>query len=244
MEWKERPWIGINGGLTEKSGMRVDLPLRYADAVLRAGGVPVGLYPTGGPRDLAALLDRLDGLVLSGGDDFDMGRLGKGETHPLATPVPRQKQDFDVELVRAALERDIPVLGICYGMQLLALVEGGDLYQHLPEDLPGSREHGGGVHHEVRLHRGTRLAQLVGQDRLRVLSRHHQAVRSTDGGWTVAAEDEQGLIEAIEKRAHSFAIGVQWHPEVSPEGHPDQLLFRGLVEAAGLYATRRALELS
>jgi len=241
MELPRRPWIGINGGLSERGGMRVDLPLRYAQAVLRAGGTPVGIYPCGGPRDMVDLLAGLDGILLSGGDDFDMARLGKGATHPLATPVPAEKQDFDVELARAALERGLPVLGVCYGMQLLALVDGGDLYQHLPEDLPGSREHGGGVRHEIRTLRGTRIAGLLAVDRVAVHSRHHQAVARTGPGWNVAAQDDQGLIEAIEKPSHPFALGVQWHPEMSPEGHPDAALFRGLVEAAGLGATRRAL---
>lgn len=237
----ERPRIGINGGLTERGGWRVDLPVSYAEAVLRAGGLPVGLYPVGGPRDLAELLDQLDGLVLSGGDDFAMERLGRGPTHPAAQPVPAAKQDFDVELARGALARGVPVLGVCYGMQLLALVDGGDLHQHLPDDVPGSADHTGGVRHDVRIARGSKLAALVGAERVRVVSRHHQAVARTAGAWDVAARDDQGLVEAIEHRELPFALGVQWHPELSPEGHPDAALFRGLVQAAGLRATRRAL---
>ena len=147
----DHPLIGINGVASARDTPHVELAHRYADAVLRAGGIPVVIAPVGGPSDVARIVAELDGLLLSGGDDFDTARLGLGPTHPEARPVPTQKQDFDVLLARAALEQQTPVLGICYGMQLLALVEGGTLHQHLPEDRPGSREHSGGVRHAVAL---------------------------------------------------------------------------------------------
>ena len=162
-----------------------------------------------------------------------------GRTHPAAERTPGQKQDFDVLLARAALERRMPVLGICYGMQLLALVEGGSLHQHLPDDRPGSREHRGGAIHAVTLSPASRLARVVGQTQLDVVSRHHQGIAAVGSGWTVAARDDEGLIEAIERADLPFALGVQWHPELAPEGTPHDRLFRALIGAAGVAAARR-----
>ncbi len=235
----EHPLIGINGVAMAGDTPRVALAYRYADAVLKAGGIPVVLAPVGGPSDVARVLGELDGLLLSGGDDFDMERMGLGTTHPRAQRTDGRKQDYDVLLARAALERRMPVLGICYGMQLLALVEGGALFQHLPEDRPASREHSGGVRHGVQLRAASKLARLTGVDQLDVISRHHQAVAAVGPGWQVSATDDEGLIEAIERADLPFMLGVQWHPELSPEGSPHDRLFRGLVGAAGVAAARR-----
>ena len=234
----EHPLIGINGVVSSRDTPHVELAYRYAEAVLRAGGIPVVIAPVGGPRDVARTVAELDGLLLSGGDDFDMMRLGLGQTHRAARPVPSYKQDFDVLLARAALERRTPVLGICYGMQLLALVEGGSLHQHLPEDRPGSREHTGGARHTVALEPDSTLARLTGAEHLDVVSRHHQAVAAAGPRWSVSARDDEGLIEAIERSDLPFALGVQWHPELEPEGGRQDGLFRGLVVAAGMAAAR------
>ena len=159
---RDRPLIVVNGLLEPGASPALKLANRYAEAVLAAGGVPLAIPPVGGAAAIEALLERVDGLLLTGGDDFSMERLGKGATHPAACPVPGEKQDFDVTLARAALERDLPVLGICYGMQLLALVGGGDLHQHLPEDRPGARQHSGSVRHPVRAEAGTKLVAILG----------------------------------------------------------------------------------
>jgi putative glutamine amidotransferase len=237
----EHPLIGVNGVAGGGDAPRVELAYRYAEAILKAGGIPVVLAPVGGPSDVRRVLGELDGLLLSGGDDFDMVRLGLGATHPLAVPVPGQKQDFDVLLARAALERGVPVLGICYGMQLLALVEGGSLHQHLPDDRPQAREHRGGVLHSVAIEAASKLARITGVERLEVVSRHHQAVAAVGPTWTVSATDDEGLIEAIERPDLPFALGVQWHPELANEGGPNDRIFRGLVGAAGVAAARRHL---
>jgi gamma-glutamyl-gamma-aminobutyrate hydrolase PuuD len=228
----DRPLIAVNGLLEPGERPALKLANRYAEAVHAAGGVPVAIPPVGGADAIAALLARVDGLLLTGGDDFAMERLGKGPTHPAAKPTPGEKQDFDVALARAALARDLPVLGICYGMQLLALVGGGDLFQHLPADRPGAREHSGGTLHGVRVEPGTKLAAAIGLEQHRVVSRHHQAVAAVAGGWRVCARDDEGLIEAIEHAARAFALGVQWHPESGPAGGADGRLFRALVDAA------------
>lgn len=236
----DRPRIGINGLLDTSTEPKLHLATRYANAVLKAGGVPWALVPVGGPSDLARMLDQLDGLLLSGGDDFDTARLGMGPTHPQAVPVPNEKQDWDFCLARLALERRIPVLGICYGMQLLGLAEGARLYQHLPEDRPGCQEHRKKVVHAVELEAGSRLARVLGESKVDVVSSHHQALASVGPAWKVSARDAQGLIEGIEREAHPFALAVQWHPELAPEGTVQDKLFRALVAAAAIAANQRA----
>ncbi|MFT5291797.1 MAG: putative glutamine amidotransferase [Planctomycetota bacterium] len=208
------------------------LRMRYVDAIERAGGIAVGLLPTD-PELLPGLLARVDGVVLSGSDDFDTDALGRGPTHPSAKPVPSAKQAFDVALAGALLEiGDIPVLGICYGMQLLGLVEGCGLHQHLPEDRPGCREHAGGVRHVVSTDPNSKLRELVGVNELEVVSRHHQALGKVSSPWRVCARDDEGLVEAIERADHPFALGVQWHPELGDPDGPDARLMKGLVQAA------------
>jgi gamma-glutamyl-gamma-aminobutyrate hydrolase PuuD len=234
------PRIAVNGLLQAGDPPRLSLPTTYLDAVLRAGGTPFVLPPMGGPLDVERLLDGADGLLLTGGDDFELERLGLGATHPAAVRTPTSKQDFDFELARCALEQGLPVLGICYGMQLLGLAGGGRLLQHLPEDRPGAREHAGGALHPVAVEPASKLAGVLEVGELEVLSRHHQALSTVASPWRVSGRDDEELIEAIEHTAHPFAIGVQWHPELAPEGSPHDRLFRGLVAAAGAHSARRA----
>ncbi len=242
MDTNPAPLIGINGLLVDRGKPCLELATRYADSVLKAGGIPLVLPPVGGPGDVARTLDRLDGLLLTGGDDFDMDRIGAGPTHPTATKTPAEKQDWDFVLARRAVEVGMPVLGICYGMQLLGLAEGAAMHQHLPEDVPGCQEHGGSVEHPVRVEPGSKLAGLLRVEELPVVSRHHQALSGTGPDWSVAARDGEGLIEAIERRDHPFAVGVQWHPELSYEGSPHDGLFRGLVAAAAMRAARTGMQ--
>jgi putative glutamine amidotransferase len=232
MRPERAPLIALTGELLPGDAPALRLRNRYAEAVIAAGGVALAVPPVGGRAEVERLLARVDGLVLTGGDDFDTERLGLGPTHPAASPVPPEKQDQDVLLARAALERGLPVLGICYGMQLLALVEGGTLLQHLPEDRPKSQPHSGGVVHPVDVVAGTRLARALGVEELEVVSRHHQAVGAVGSGWSVSARDGEGLIEGIERAGHPFAVGVQWHPELSPQGGPNGRLFAALTAAA------------
>jgi len=236
------PLIAVNGLLEaadDGSNPKVTLRLTYAAAVRRAGGVPVVIAPGGAQDELDDLLRSVDGVVLSGGDDFGMERLGLGATHPKATPTPPEKQDFDVALARACLAGDVPVLGICYGMQALGLCEGGTLLQHLPDDRPDAGDHTGGVVHEVRIQGRSKLAESLRVDALEVVSRHHQALGRVSGPWKIAATDPNGLIEAIERANHPFAIGVQWHPELSAADSPHARLFDALIAAARRRADSR-----
>jgi putative glutamine amidotransferase len=237
-----RPVVVV-AGILDAERRASYLPDSYSDAIIAAGGLPLIRPPgLGSPRLVEALLDHTGGLLVPGGRDFDTERLGLGPVHPKARPVPVAQQDADVALAARAVRRGIPVLGICYGMQLLGLVGGGRLHQHLADDAPGKVAHqgeeGGDTEHEVILSPWTRTAAALGLPsggRMTVRSAHHQALASTGPQWQVTARDGDGLVEAIERPGPSLAIGVQWHPE---RGELLSGLFTALVGAARETAAR------
>lgn len=231
----DRPLIALNGVQVDSRGEpSLKLHHRYSEAVLRAGGIPIALTPVGGPRDIERVLERVDGVVLCGGDDFDTERLGLGAVHPKAVPTPTTKQDYDLALTRAILAAGMPVLGVCFGMQCLGLVAGSGLLQHLPDQRPGGQDHTGGREHPVQVDPESKLASILGVECLPVISRHHQALTDVPAPWRVVARDGEDLVEAIEHTTLPFAVGVQWHPELAPEGGTQDRLFRALIHAASL----------
>lgn len=205
----------------------------YADAIVAAGGLPLAL-----PHPVAladAYLDALDGIVVTGGA-FDLDPALYGAVHRHATVVTKDRRTaFELALTRGALERGQPVLGICGGQQLLNVVLGGDLVQHIPDAIdaclaheqPNPRSEPG---HEVHVRAGTRLHGIVGTTTLAVNSAHHQAVGRVGPGVVVAAEAPDGVIEAIEDPRQPFCIGVQWHPEFLITAG-DRALFEAFVAA-------------
>lgn len=206
------------------------LPTSYARSVELAGGIAV-LLPPQPAAAAAAVLDRLDGLVVCGGADVDPDRYG-AERH-VSTGDPRRDRDsWELALLEAAVDRPLPVLGVCRGMQLMAVATGGALVQHLPDDL-GETTHdpGGDGFGEVglRIEPRSRLADLLGDAPASVRCHHHQAV-SSHPGLTAVARAEDGTVEALELTGQRFWLGVQWHPEVVA----DAGLWRGLVEASAL----------
>jgi len=213
----------------------------YTSAIVRAGGLPLIVPSLVRNHGLTErVLDRADAVLVPGGRDIDTRRLGLGPLHPEARVAPAEQQDADVALVHAALARDLPILGICWGMQLLGAVGGGAVHQHLPDDAPSDVRHFHDVHeglveHGVNLVAGSRVAaayEPAVDGHFVVPSGHHQALASTGPDWFVTARADDGIIEAIESRKHRFAVGVQWHPErAQPVGSQDGI-FRALVEAA------------
>ncbi len=202
------------------------LPATYPDAVADAGGEPV-LLPTGAGS--AGVVGRLDGLVLAGGADVNPARYGAA-AGPHTTGLRPDRDSTESALLEAALHAQLPVLAVCRGMQLLNVVLGGDLVQHLP-DRPGADCHDPGpglfTAHQVRCTPGTLTAQLVGE-RVEAHCHHHQALDRVADGLTVTAWAADGTVEAVERLGGAFCLGVQWHPEAGQ----DRRLFRALVEFA------------
>jgi len=207
------------------------LPAQYAEAVTSVGGVPVLLPPTRTPGAAEAAVARIDGLVISGGADVDPARYG-AEPHPRTAGWREDRDAWETALLDAAAAAGLPVLGVCRGMQVMAVHAGGALDQHTP-DLVGHDDHspGGDVFGEVRVttEAGTRVAAMVG-DSLPVSCHHHQSV-ATHPGFTAAARAADGTLEAMEAPGDRFCVGVQWHPETVA----DVGLLAGLVRAASAY---------
>ncbi len=205
----------------------------YFGAIADAGGLPTALphHP-----DLAeAYLDRIAGLVVTGGAfDVDPALYGGGAQHETVV-LKAGRTDFELAMVRGALARDMPVLGICGGQQLLAVALGGTLIQHIPDAIPDALAHEQPnprtePGHEITLAPGTLLACVTGAARMAVNSAHHQAVASVGPGCVVNATAPDGVIEGIESTAHRFALGVQWHPEYAVDPQ-DTAIFRAFVAA-------------
>ena len=237
----ERPLILVNCTLELGARPALKLYTRYAERVAEAGGLALALPPLADRAHLAAALDAADGVLLTGGDDFHTEPLGQGPTHPAAVTTPLAKQEFDLALARLALARGLPVLGICYGMQCLGLEAGARLLQHLPEDRPGCQEHRDSAVHAVSLADTSKLRAATGVERLDVVSRHHQALADVPPPWRVVGRDDEGLVEAIEHEHLPFALGVQWHPELSDPDGPHARLFAAFIAAARAARGRRAL---
>jgi gamma-glutamyl-gamma-aminobutyrate hydrolase PuuD len=234
-----RPVIGITAYAQEASWgvWRLPaalIPLNYVQAVERAGGRPVLVPPS--EDGVAETVEALDGIVFSGGADVDPARYG-ADAHPETDTPQAQRDAAELALLTAALEQDVPVLAICRGFQLLNVARGGDLVQHLPEEV-GTDEHkevpGTFSKHPVEVKDGTRLASLIGA-RSDVTSHHHQAVGRIGDGLVETAWARDGTLEGLEDPSRRFAVGVQWHPEAGE----DQALFEGLVQEARAYREAR-----
>lgn len=205
----------------------VILQERYARAILEAGGIPLILPVFPDRTAIQEMLDRLDGVLLSGGN-FDIHPKFYGEEPIRALgEVKEERTQFELGLLSSALERDLPLLGVCGGAQAINVALGGSLYQDIASQIPDAGEHqkgrlkeAGG--HKINIRNRTNLKQIVGRKTLEVNTTHHQAVKKLGKGLIVNATAEDGVIEGIESQEHSFVLGVQWHPEFLTERDSSQ----------------------
>jgi putative glutamine amidotransferase len=234
------PLIGVSTSITiGKSPERAYLNSAYVAAVQQAGGVPVLLVPQHDARALRALLERIDGVLLTGGGDVDPARFGE-EPHPTVSDVSAERDVLEIALARHALEERMPLLAICRGVQVLNVALGGSLHQDVANSpgTPIAHSQKAPRHeptHAVKIEAGSRLADVVGAHDLDVNSMHHQAIKELGQGLrAVAFSSPDGLIEAVEPAdARGFLLGVQWHPEeLAPHQPAARRLFAALIAAA------------
>lgn len=247
-----RPRIGITSWHHDEGGERWEyIPKDYSTAIAHAGGIPLILptippFPSRGEGQgmgyqemlLDALLDSVDGLLFTGGEDLHPSFYGE----PLQERCGEIDQDrdvFEVELARAAMARELPLLGICRGIQLLNVAMGGSLYQDLSyrpgtadfHDAPCEKR--SELVHKVKLVPESHLARILGSVELDVTSTHHQVLKELAPGLKAVAFAEDGIVEGIEAEGYPFLLAVQWHPERMLWHYPEQLaLFKALVKAA------------
>ena len=236
-----RPVVGITTYVTPAAWGYWELeaaliPADYVFAVERAGGRPLLVPPSS--EGVEETLDAVDALIFSGGSDLDPANYGE-QPHEETFGVHPERDAAELALLTRALERDMPVLGICRGIQVLNVARGGDLNQHVPDivgnDLHKHNPPGVFSDHDVKIEPGTKLASLFGGT-TDVKSHHHQSIRRMGEGLVESAHADDGTIEAVEDPSKRFALGVLWHPEAGE----DLKLFEALVEEARAYREQRA----
>lgn len=222
-----RPIIGITQDieLKESGGFRAYLDRNYAEAVYRFGGMPLMIPILEDAGAVAEFTGRIDGLLLSGGDDIHPRYYGE-DLSDKSEVSPDRRTDYEFALLKEMLAFDKPVLGICLGVQAMNVYFGGKLHQ----DIGGHREKGADVYHEVKVEGGM-LADIVGAGMMRVNSFHHQAIKTVGDGLYASAVSPDGIVEALEVPGKRFAIGVQWHPERMHGDENATKLFQAFIQA-------------
>lgn len=233
------PLIGVTSSITVlKVPERAYVNSAYLHAVQQAGGVPVVLPPQLSAASLERLARGLDGLLLTGGGDIDPAVFGEA-AHPTVCEVAPARDTLELSAVRIALDRRLPILAICRGLQLLNVALGGALFQDVGSDPGTQLQHGqqeprDQPTHKVQVKAGSRLAETLGTDELEVNSMHHQAVKALGAGLLAVAWAPDQLIEGLELAdASRFVLGVQWHPEeLVSHSESARRLFAALVQSA------------
>lgn len=232
---KGKPLIGITCEVIKRKPFFAQFDLfcdyRYVRAIIRAGGVPVLLPINPFSRDASRVLKHIDGLIITGGADIHPSFYGE-KSKAKVYPIYRGRTYFEMSLYKAAQKKKIPVLAICYGMQLLNVIYGGTLHQDIELEVKGSRNHSSKSNplHKVSVQPGSLCSQIFGKRSFYVHSSHHQAVKVPGKSLRVTAFSEDGIPEAIEGPPRT--IGVQWHPERLPKDLLQKKLFRYFIRLA------------
>ena len=232
-----KPLIGLNA---DYRSSKKDSPAfsyvcaGYYDAIFKAGGIPVVIPPLADGDDLSSVLDLLDGVVMVGGADLDPRRDGF-MLHPTVRPLESRRETFDRALIQEVAERRMPVLGIGVGMQLLNVSQGGNLFLHIPEDMPKALPHKDPIdpnhRHALEVTPGSLMERVYGEGEIRVNSTHHMAVDEVAPGFSVTARCPDGVVEAIESTMPDwFAIGTQFHPESDSASALDLRVFEEFMD--------------
>jgi putative glutamine amidotransferase len=235
----KKPLIGVTTSIKAADLEKQDSLQFYLDAVNNAGGDPQIISSDSPLEEVDELVSHLNGLILSGGGDVQT-RLYQGDESQPVEEISKARDVLEIRLVKKALAADLPLLGICRGLQVINVAMGGTLITHIPAQYPSSLQHNNPssqfprdlIAHEVVLEPGSRLAGIYAQHQVRVNSRHHQAVKDPADGWWVTARATDGLIEALELPEARFAMGVQWHPENLQQLAGHQNLFKALIASA------------
>ena len=238
-----RPSIGITPSVSvdsedERFRTRLVLNTAYLDAIQAVGGAAV-ILPVATDEIASEILDRLDGLILSGGGDIPPQFFG-GTSNPKCHYIPEERWRSECLWLRKAQEAQVPVLGICLGIQVITVAAGGTLIQDIPSEYPRAITHDAPGHmqqHPVNIEAGSQLASMAPSLTVIVTSAHHQAVNAAARGYRVVAKAPDGLIEAIERDGPAFVLGVQWHPERCLD-QPNWLL-RGFVRRCARHTRQR-----
>lgn len=237
------PVIGITASIDHRSaafGETYSLARKYAEGVVHAGGVPVIVPHNLDEHSLRVVLDRLDGVLLSGGGDIDPGLFGE-KTHPATCEIEPDRDRVELTLARWLVERDTPFLAICRGIQVLNVALGGSLVQDIPSQVPDALQHSFDrkttprdfLAHPVKIDPNSQLARVMQLEAAQTNSWHHQSIRQTAASLHVTAVAPDGVVEAAEVPGRRYAIGVQWHPEwLFEERAEHRRLFEELVRAS------------
>lgn len=237
---KRRPRIGITSDVRREKRTMVFLYEEYSLAIEEAGGLPLQIPPLRDPALAEEVLQAVDGIVIVGGEDVPPKFYGEAP-HPTHEEIPAERFAFDWALARALLEpaspfAAMPVLGICYGCQLLAVASGGALTQDIPSQVPNPLPHNGRYPdlpiHPLTLSSDSRLRRIVGADSMAINSAHHQAPKRLGPGLAVCGISPDGVIEAFEAVGPRFLLGLEWHPELHRDRDDHQRIFRAFVDAA------------
>ncbi|HXV78583.1 MAG TPA: gamma-glutamyl-gamma-aminobutyrate hydrolase family protein [Candidatus Binatia bacterium] len=212
------------------------LPQRYCRAIQEAGGIPLILPPVASQARLHRILERLDGVLISGGNfDIDPSYYGEKPIRALGL-IKNDRTEFELELVKLAWHRNLPLLGICGGVQAINVALGGSLYQDIPTQLPHAIRHehpkGDKVRHRIIVRSRTLLRRIVQKQTLKVNTTHHQAVKNVGKELVINATAQDGLIEGLESSCHSFVLGVQWHPEILLKDPCQRRIFFSFISAS------------
>lgn len=234
-----KPVIGITTFCENRSGrIMSSLNYNYVKSVYNAGGIPVLIPVIASREDAANYVDAIDGILFSGGNDISPMLYGENPIKEVVS-ISDDRDMCEFELFKEAMDRDMPVLGICRGVQLINAASGGSLYQDIHVQLGNVLGHSPGetmpdnLYHTVKLDKNSKLYDIFNKEEMRVNSFHHQAVKEVAQGFKANAKSPDGIIEGIESTEKTFVVGVQWHPEGLAEKHGEFLkLFKALVDEA------------